>query len=191
MNPNVEYLNSFVNVSEEMVNELKKISVLKKIDAGTELVKLNEVPTKLYMLLSGLIRCYLSTESGKNFNKSFYLPLSFVGALTALLHKEPSKFVFEALEDSEVYEIDFDKFMNLCQNNPEINTMYSRILEAIYTKYEKRLIDLISLNATDRYLELKKQIPNVDKLIHQYHIASFLGITAVQLSRIRKKIDSD
>lgn len=191
MNPNIEYLNSFANISEEMITELKKISVHKKIDAGTELVKLNEVPTKLYMLLSGLIRCYLSTESGKNFNKSFYLPLSFVGALTALLQKEPSKFVFEALEDSEVYEIDFDKFMNLCQNNQEINTMYSRILEGVYTKYEKRLVDLISLNATDRYLELKKQIPNVDKLIHQYHIASFLGITAVQLSRIRKKIDSD
>lgn len=170
--------------------ELQKISNLKTIEAGTQIVKLNEVPTKAYLLVSGSIRCYLSTESGKEFNKTFCLPVSVVASLTALLNKAPSIFIFEALTDCELYEVDFYKIMDLRNRDPFINKLYTRVLEEVYVKYEKRLVELISLDAKDRYLELRKQIPNVDKLIPQYHIASYLGITAVQLSRIRKKIDS-
>jgi CRP-like cAMP-binding protein len=184
------FLNSITDVSEETFIELQKISNLKTIEAGTQIVKLNEVPTKAYLLVSGSIRCYLSTESGKEFNKTFCLPVSVVASLTALLNKAPSIFIFEALTDCELYEVDFYKIMDLCNRDPFINKLYTRVLEEVYVKYEKRLVELISLDAKDRYLELRKQIPNVDKLIPQYHIASYLGITAVQLSRIRKKIDS-
>ena len=184
------FINSITDVSDEAFIELQKISSFKKIEAGTQLVKTNEIPTKVYLLVSGGIRCYLSTESGKEFNKTFCLPVSLVASLTALLNKTASIFTFEALTACELYEVDFSKFMDLSDKNPVINSLYIRILEDVYMKYEKRLIELISLDAKDRYLELRKQVPNVDKLIPQYHIASYLGITAVQLSRIRKKIDN-
>lgn len=188
MNPNFTFLNSFIDISEETFSELVSITDFNRVAAGTQIVKLGEVPSKVYMLVSGVVRCYLSTESGKEFNKSFYLPTSFVASLTALLRKKPSLFVFEALTDCKIYEIDYNKLMQLCEKNQNINNLYSRVLEIVYMKYEKRLVELISLEAKDRYLQLKKQIPDVDDLIPQYHIASYLGITAVQLSRIRKKI---
>ncbi len=190
MNPIIAFLNSFGNVSEDMFAELKEISIYKKIDSGEQIVKLQEVPTKLYILLSGVIRCYLSSESGKDYNKSFYLPISFVGSLTALIKSKPSLFVFETLTACEVYEVDYKKFMDLCKENSGVNTLYSKVLEAVYMKYENRLMDLIALDAKGRYLELRKQVPMVETLIPQYHIASYLGITPVQLSRIRKKLDS-
>ncbi len=190
MNPIIAFLNSFGNVSEDMFAELKEISVYRKIDSGEQIVKLQEVPTKLYILLSGVIRCYLSSESGKDYNKSFYLPISFVGSLTALIKNKPSSFVFETLTACEVYEVDYKKFMELCKENSGVNTLYSKVLEAVYMKYENRLMDLIALDAKGRYLELRKQVPMVETLIPQYHIASYLGITPVQLSRIRRKLDS-
>ena len=85
--------------------------------------------------------------------------------------------------------VDYKKFMDLCKENSGINTLYSKVLEAVYMKYENRLMDLIALDAKGRYLELRKQVPMVETLIPQYHIASYLGITPVQLSRIRKKLD--
>ncbi len=54
----------------------------------------------------------------------------------------------------------------------------------------KRISELSSLNATERYVKLKKEIPDIDNLIQQYHIASYLNITPVQLSRIRKELYS-
>ncbi|MEN3322384.1 Crp/Fnr family transcriptional regulator [Mariniflexile soesokkakense] len=181
------FLNSYGNISEDVKEELLKISEFKSLKAGKQFVKLGEVPSKVFMLVSGIVRCYLSTESGKEFNKSFYMPLSFVGPLTALIQRTPSFFVFETLEDSEMYEVDYYKLLELCKKNESLNVLYSKFLETVYMMYEKRLVELISLDAKERYVELQKQIPNVDALIPQYHIASYLGITAVQLSRIRKK----
>ena len=189
MNRNFTFLNSISDIPEEAFSEIKKITTFKRIEAGTQLVKLGEVPSKAYMLVSGTIRCYLITESGKEFNKSFYLPISFAASLTALMKRKPSTFVFEALTDCKIYEIDYYKLMHLCEVDSNLKGLYTKTLEFLYVKHEKRLVESISLNATDRYLELQKQIPNVDELISQFHIASYLGITPVQLSRIRKKID--
>ncbi len=44
------------------------------------------------------------------------------------------------------------------------------------------------LNATERYVLFKKSFPNLEQKIPQYHIASYLGITATQLSRLRNKL---
>ena len=189
MNRNFNFINSFINVSEETFLELDKITEFKKVKAGTQLVKLHEVPSKIYMLVSGVVRCYITTETGKEYNKSFYLPTTFVASLTALLKNKPSQFVFETLSDCKIYEIDYKKLMMLCQKHRAINNLYARVLETVYVKYEKRLVELMSLEAKDRYIALREQIPNVDTIIPQYQIASYLGITAVQLSRIRKKIE--
>ncbi|MBD0833572.1 Crp/Fnr family transcriptional regulator [Aestuariibaculum sediminum] len=182
-----EILNAITDISDETFKALINVSELKTVKSGTQLVKLNETPNKVYLLLNGLVRCYLCTEAGKEFNKSFYLSNSFFGSLTALMKNEPSQFVFEALSDCEIREIDFIKVMKLAETNLSVSKLYNKILQRFYMLYEKRLVDLISLEAKDRYEELQKQIPNVDKLIPQYHIASYLGITPVQLSRIRKK----
>ncbi|WP_157831515.1 Crp/Fnr family transcriptional regulator [Confluentibacter flavum] len=189
MNNIISFFNQFSDFSEETFIELQNIAKFKKIDAGTQIVKFGEVPSKVYLLVSGVIRCYLSTESGKEFNKSFYLPINVMASLTALKNKSESIFTFEALLDCEIYEVDYTKLMNLCEKNHGLSKLYTSVLEDVYTKYENRLVELISLDARERYLELRKQIPEVDDLIPQYHIASYLGITAVQLSRIRKKMD--
>ena len=188
MSRNFDLLNSFGKISEETYSELVKITEFKRIPAGTKIIKSEEVPTKIYLLVSGVIRCYLSTESGKEFNKSFYFPASFMASLTALIKGKPSFFVFETITDCKIYEIDYKELMILSKNNLSLKNMHIKVLETIYVNYEKRLVELISLNATDRYLELKKLNPNIDGLISQYHIASYLGITPVQLSRIRTKL---
>ncbi|WP_051238668.1 Crp/Fnr family transcriptional regulator [Gaetbulibacter saemankumensis] len=190
MNSTIAFLNSFTSLSNETLQELSDISNLKRVKAGNQLVKFNETPSKVYLLVSGVIRCYLNTEAGKEYNKSFYLPISFVGSLTALIEKRPSLFVFETVTECKIYEIRFSDFRELCERNIAVNTFYSKVLESVYKSYETRLVELISLDATGRYLALKKQIPELESLIPQYHIASYLGITPVQLSRIRKKIES-
>lgn len=188
MNPNLIFLNSFLDVSEETFARLSNISVYKKLKAGEQIGKPFEVPSKIYMLISGVMRAYLSSESGKEFNKNFFMPFSFVGPFTGLIKKQPSKLVYEALTDCKVYEVDFNVFMNLCKNDIQISNLYNRVLEHVFIKYEERQLELISMDATERYLKLCKKIPEIENLVPQYQIASYLSITPVQLSRIRKKL---
>ena len=83
MNPNLVFLNSFLD-----------IAVFKKLETGKVIGKTDEVPTKIYMLISGVMRAYLSSETGKEYNKNFFMPFSFVGAFTGLIKKQPSKLVY-------------------------------------------------------------------------------------------------
>ena len=165
MNSNFEFLNSIGEVSEELFEELQSISDFKRIPSGTQIVKLHEVPNKVYLIISGVVRCYICTESGKEFNKSFYMSNSFMGSLTALVKRKPSAFVFESITDIEAFEVDYYKLMELHKRSNAVKTLYSRILERVYMEYEKRLVDLISLDATGRYLELRKLNPDIDELI--------------------------
>ena len=140
------------------------------------------------MLVEGLMRVYLPMESGKEFNKNFFMPMSFVGSYSALIKNEPSKLIYETLTECKVYEIDFNELVKLCKLDIVISNLYNRIVEQVFIKYEERHLQLISLDAKQRYLELRTQIPDIDLLIPQYHIASYLSITPVQLSRIRKSL---
>ncbi len=190
MDTNYSFLNSFSNIDETTFSKLQKISTLITLEAGKPLIKAGESPKKIYLLISGMMRVYLSSEEGKEFNKKFFLPLSFVASLTALITKETSRLTYETLTDCKLYELNFDAFMDLVNNDLSISKLYIKALENIFMEYEKRQLELISMDATQRYLALKKEILDIDTLIPQYQIASYLSITPVQLSRIRKKINT-
>ena len=191
MNPNLVFLNSFLDVSKETFSKLKRISVPKKLEEGDQIAKPGEVPNKIYMLVSGMMRVYLSSENGKEFNKNFFLPFSFVGALTALIQNQPSRLTYEALTECQVYENNFSKITELCKSDINISNLYNRILEHVFIRYEERQLELISMDAKAQYLALLKKMPNIEELIPQYQIASYLSITPVQLSRIRRKIKKE
>lgn len=53
---------------------------------------------------------------------------------------------------------------------------------------DAREIEIVQENAGQRYQRFLKEYPSLNSRIPQYHIASHLGITPTQLSRIRKKI---
>jgi CRP-like cAMP-binding protein len=188
MNPNFVFLNSFANLSKETFDKLQKLGEFKRIRANTAVTKTGEIPTEYYFLVSGLMRAYLDSESGKVFTKNIFSPISFVASFTALINKKPSELTYETLTDCKVYVFDYSKIMKLCKTDLSVCLLYSKILEQIFIGYEKRSIELLSLNATQRYLKLREQIPNIDDLIPQFQIASYLSITPVQLSRIRKNI---
>ncbi|WP_435413806.1 Crp/Fnr family transcriptional regulator, partial [Psychroserpens mesophilus] len=142
----------------------------------------------LYFLTSGLMRSVRISERGKEYTKNLYSPISFVGPLSSILTKKPSLLTYEALTDCIVYEADYEDFFKLTQSHIEISNLYNRILEYLFIVYESKQLESISFNATERYQLLKSRIPDIDKQIAQHQIASYLNITPVQLSRIRKEL---
>ena len=65
-----------------------------------------------------------------------------------------------------------------------------KMLQLYYISLEKKVIELGTKTAKERYINLKGKFGNIENLIPQYHIASLLGITPIQLSRIRKDLYS-
>ena len=190
MNANFVFLNSFAQIDETTFKKLQKITSYKILKKNEIIAKENEIPSpKVYMLVSGIMRAYINAESGKQYNKKLFAPKSFVGPLTAIITKKPSKLTYETLTECKVLEANFEAFLDMCKTDIKLSNFYNRILEILFIEYERRNIELMSLNATERYLNLRRRIPNIDDLIPQFQIASFLNITPVQLSRVRKKLN--
>jgi len=182
------FFNSFVNISEPSFKKLVGISTYMKLEGYTEITQVGVIPQHLYLLTSGIMRAYLSAEDGKQYNKKIFSSFACVGALTGLIRETPSQLTYETLTECKVNRVKFSDFKQLCREDFEIGRLYVKILEYVFMDYESRNLDLMSLDATQRYLKLRKQIDNIDSLIPQFQIASYLGITSVQLSRIRKSL---
>lgn len=167
---------------------LSSLAVKRELKTGETIVKQGGKSNNVVFLTKGLMRAFCTLESGKEITKNIFTPMSFSGPFTSIIKNEPSLLCYEALMDSKVYEINFIEFIQYSKSNIAISNLYNRILEYLFIAYEKKQIIAMSSNATERYLKLKTQIPNIDDLIPQYQIASYLNISPVQLSRIRKEL---
>lgn len=184
-NINYKFLNGISPISESLFFRLQLISSFKLFKKDDVVTNFGEVPTKAYLLLDGVMRAFIQDDVGKEYNKNIFTPSSFVASFTSIIRDKPSLLCYQALTNCKTFEIDFKSFLNICQQDIEASVLYSRILERIFITYEKRNLELLSLNATQRYHQLRSRIPHIDSLIPQYQIASYLNITPVQLSRIR------
>ncbi|WP_299112590.1 Crp/Fnr family transcriptional regulator [uncultured Winogradskyella sp.] len=188
VDPNFDFLKSKFHISKEVYIILQNLASKRKLRAGENIVKQGGKSKKIAFLVTGLMRAYSTLESGKQITKNIFTPINFVGAFSSLIKDKPSLLCYEALVDSVVFEVDFNQFIEISKTNIEVSNFYNRILEYVFVMYEKKQLETMALDGTQRYLSLKKQIPNIDNLIPQYQIASYLNISPVQLSRIRKKI---
>ncbi|OZV70666.1 Crp/Fnr family transcriptional regulator [Winogradskyella aurantia] len=187
--PSFDFLKSKFHISKETYVILKRLSYRRKLRTGEDIVKQGAKSNKIAFLTSGLMRAYTTLETGKEITKNIFTPIAFVGAFSSIINDEPSIFCYESLTDSVIYEVDFNQFIEIANSNIAMSNLYNRVLEYIFIIYERKQLQTASLNATQRYLALKQGIPHIDNLIPQYQIASYLNISPVQLSRIRKVLN--
>lgn len=180
-----EFSQNFHPLSEAALNKIFAILSIKKFPKNYELVSLGQMPTNVYILKEGIIRSYNVDPKGKEHTKTLYTPVITSGNLGALIKNEPSELIYECLTDCEVLECNYQDFYNLSLQYHEISIFHYKILQNIYIREESKILELQMLDATQRYKKLQENYPNIDNLINQYHIASYLNITPVQLSRIR------
>ncbi|WP_223683205.1 Crp/Fnr family transcriptional regulator [Flavobacterium hibisci] len=104
----------------------------------------------------------------------------------------PSNFTIEALEDCVIINIDYKKYMKLINENEDLKNFYIAHLEKNWIiEKEQREVALVMQNATERYVQLLEKHTDIADRIPLLHIASHLGITPTQLSRIRKSVEKD
>ncbi|MGK0308747.1 MAG: CRP-like cAMP-binding protein [Urechidicola sp.] len=184
----IKHIKSVHPLSQQTINEFSKILIEKKYLAKYLICKIGITPHKISFLKSGIARIFIVLPKEKEYNKAIFTSGDIIGCFTGLISKKPSKYTIECLTDCEVIEFEYEKFISLVENNNDLASFHIKNLEKLYLTNYKRSLDHLTLNATERYLELREQIIDIDILIPQKQIANHLAITSIQLSRIRKKL---
>lgn len=183
-----KYLNSLNPVSKKNVELLLGESEVRHFEANSNIVDFDEKPEYIFMLTKGVVRSFVLLESGKEVTKTLFTPINLFSSFTSLLNQTASNFCYQALTDCDVLTINFLKFKEITNKNTDVLKLYTGYLEHVFSINEEKHLEVLSKDAKERYLTLRKRIPNIDNLIPQYQIAAYLNVTPVQLSRIRSQL---
>ena len=180
-------INNISPVSIEAWEDLQILMEPLELGKNEYLVREGSRVSSCYILIDGVIRVFYSKE-GNEYNKTFFIPGMFPTPLTALLSEAPSELYFQALVPCTLIHFSYLKFKQLFERHRCLEQLFLRILEREWISKEKHDIQMVTNDATTNYLIFREKYPNLENLIPQYHIASYLGITPIQLSRIRAQL---
>ena len=187
------YLEHHLNpISIDTIEHFKSIATYKKFSKGDIIIRSSQPTSKFYIIKSGLVAKSTTNEKGRQFIRNLYTKNKAFGALSSHINKnKKSEAIFICLTNCELFEADCYDFIKLKEEFEEFNNIYKRIIEETFLRSEEKIDEICLLTSAERFLKLKKEIPNICNILPQYQIAYYLNITPVQLSRIRKKIYSN
>ena len=145
----------------------------------------------------GMVRSYIINDEGKDFTRQFYFnsPESrtanlFVIDLSSFTTQQPSNRSFEVLTDCEVIVFSRETLYGLYEKYKKWELIGRKMAELAYIDMDLFYYNLLTKTPKERYIYLKNTMSNLLDDVPQYHIASYLGITPVSLSRIKKSLES-
>jgi CRP-like cAMP-binding protein len=149
------------------------------------LLKEGKTCRHLYFLESGAIRGYYNLE-GKEVTHWFAFAPEFVTSFHSFITASPSVENIQLLEGSVLYSISKEKLDALLNRHPDAERLLRMAYEKYYIRLEERFVNAQFKTAKERYSELLQQTPHIIERVPLGYIASYLGISAETLSRIRK-----
>jgi CRP-like cAMP-binding protein len=189
--PLLSFIEKYVNINfsiDELIL-LDKIIPVQNYKKGSILLKENEVSTKSFFIIRGLIRLYYNID-GVEKTANFYSENQFVTAFESYTKKKPSSYYFECIEECTLGVINYDIEETLLKSFPKLEVLSRLILEEELSIYQSIVASFVTLSPEERYLNLVRNNDSLLTRIPQYHLASYLGVSPESLSRIRKRIYS-
>jgi CRP-like cAMP-binding protein len=182
----LNYLNSIQSLNEEENMLLTGLCNELSIPKNDELQPIGHTCKTIYFVVSGMLRiCYW--KDGNDITESFEPENSIVARAESLFAGIPSKKAIHAVEDTDLIAINAVKLYELFQLYPKIERLFRKIFEQQYVRTIHRLESLQFNSPEERYKHLVEDQPDILKRVPLKHIASYLGITQVSLSRIRAR----
>ena len=146
-----------------------------------------EINSNLYFITQGVWRAY-------TFKDGVVVTLWFVSegemalSVWGYTSNLPSHLTLEVVTDSEAYCLSRSKLEQLFQSSISLANLGRKILENFMLEIEVAWLDSYNRTALERYVTLLEKQPEIIRAVPLKYIASYLGITAQSLSRIRNRL---
>ena len=183
-----ELINSIFPISVNSINEIEDILEFKSVHKGDTFIKRNKRNTNEYFIHEGICRSYLVSPEGEEITLSFFTSNSILSPFSTRTKEEVSLLNFQALTDVRLSSMNAYEFEELMINNLEIRRFGNAVLRNELARKVDKEIGLASLTAKERLLKFREQYPMLENLIPHTDIASYLGITNISLSRLRRDL---
>jgi len=177
------YYNAETNIWERFsekitVREFEKNNVIKDYDG---------VERYLNIVAAGSVGLFV-WNGKKDICINLLYEQSFMSDYFSFLKQQPSGIKTQALEDCTLWSISYPDLNELYSQNDTGLRIGKAIPEILFLRKQQDQINLLTLSPKERYLNLISQRPEIFQRTPLKIIASYLGLTAESLSRLRKRV---
>ena len=160
----------------------------KKKKKGEFFLKENVISNEYFVLESGVARSFVFDVDNDDITINFFTQSDIIIESSSIFQRIPSLENIQAETDCVVWKIDYDDFQELFLTIPALAEWGRAWMSYQLFYLKQKSVEVITKSATERYLHLTQEKPEVLKFAPLKNIASYLGITDTSLSRIRKEI---
>lgn len=144
--------------------------------------------SRLGFVEKGLFRSLYLTEDGAECTFSFSAEKTFLYECQAMRTLDVAHYSVQALEDSTIVEIDYKLWAKPFEDSAWWNKILLDLTASELSEKQIREVELMQLSGRDRYTHFLEKYGDLECRIKQHVIASYLGVTPVTLSRVRKEM---
>ena len=184
----ISYLNKEFFLSLFAAKKLAEVICIKELKKEVLFVKINKINDKEYLLLDGICRSQINNTAGQEITLSFFTKNTAISPNLTRCIAGKSIVNLQTLTDAKLAIFSTQDLMKLMTEYREIEVWANSILQNELLQKVKKEINQNSLSAKERLTEFRNQYPALENLIPHPYIASYLGITNVSLSRLRKEL---
>lgn len=182
-----EIISNIYPLPKQSNENLKKHISQVAYPKGFCLMEADKIIPYIYFIRKGIVRAYASTEDN---DVTFWFGIEgqTIVSMKSYVEDQPGYESIELLEDCELYQLPTEKLRNLFNEDIHIANWGRKFAEKELVKTEELIISRQYKTALERYKDLMKYKSYLLQRVQLGHIASYLGISQVSLSRIRSEM---
>lgn len=181
-----DYLAKYITLSADEKEAIIDLDIFKQYKKGTLLLKEGQLSDNGYFIIKGCIRCFYMID-GIEKTTAFYTEAESIEPLCKI-NKKPSNYYLSCVEDSIMIVANSEMEQIIFQKFPKFESLCRVLSEELLAQTITNFDDFKMGTPEQRYLHLRQTRPDLLQRVPQYQIASFLGMTAQSLSRLRNRI---
>lgn len=181
-----QVMKQMISISEDELNDFLSQSITKTFKRQETVSRPNAVPNEIFFINKGLIRVSITDNNGNEHTIHFALENQFICDYSNFIQKLPSFYTLQALEETEVVVLPRSSIESGYENLKEGDRMGRLIAEYYFIYQDNRIKNTYSRTPKQRYDSITDVFPDIHNRVPQHMIASYLGITPVHLSRLKK-----
>gem|GEM_PF-2998520 len=182
-------LQNYAGISDEFVVLLEQNGEILNIHKKKLLVLPGTVDKHMYFLAKGAFLMSIATKTGETRSTSFYLDHynDFIVCGDSYYTGTPTMYQVQAVEDSVLVRLNKNFIDGLIETNFSFAKYALQELRNTTTMSDKIRDARIALSSADFLQLLYDQYPYIPERFPAHHIADFMGITAVWLSKLKRR----
>lgn len=189
--PLLNYINNYVSLTNEEEAFLASKVSYRKYLKGQYILQQGDVCKYQCFVISGCTKTFHVDDSGQEHIVMFSIENWWTSDMGSFITQMPADYNIQCIDNTELIMFSFDVMGDLYAEIPKLERFFRLIIEKALVASQKRIVRSFSLSAKDRYLYFRNQYPKIEKLIPQYMVASYLGITKEFLSKIKSELTKE